>query len=102
MGRRVDELAEARLGELAEAGRLRRLRPYKREGTHVVREDGTCLVDFSGNDYLGLSRHSALIARTRDWTERYGPGASASRLVTGTLDVYVAVEEKLAAFKGTE
>ncbi|HET6158890.1 MAG TPA: 8-amino-7-oxononanoate synthase [Dongiaceae bacterium] len=102
MVRRLDELAAARLVELAEAGRLRRLRPYRREGTQVIRADGTRLVDFSGNDYLGLSRHPALVARAREWTERYGAGASASRLVTGTLDAYVAVEEKLAAFKGTE
>jgi 8-amino-7-oxononanoate synthase len=102
MGRRLDELAEARLADLAESGRLRRLRPYRREGTHVIRPDGTRLVDFSGNDYLGLSRHPDLIERARDWTERYGAGASASRLVTGTLDTYVAVEEKLASFKGAE
>ncbi|HEY3146791.1 MAG TPA: 8-amino-7-oxononanoate synthase [Dongiaceae bacterium] len=102
MPRRLDELAEARLAELKEAGRLRRLRPYRREGTHVVRSDGACLVDFSGNDYLGLSQHPELIARSRAWAERYGAGASASRLVTGTLEAYVAVEDKLAAFKGTE
>jgi 8-amino-7-oxononanoate synthase len=102
MTRRLDELAEARLAELAEAGRLRRLKPYRRDGAHVVRADGVRLVDFSGNDYLGLSRHPALIARAREWTERYGAGASASRLVTGTLAAYVAVEERLAAFKGAE
>ncbi|MEZ5832180.1 MAG: 8-amino-7-oxononanoate synthase [Dongiaceae bacterium] len=102
MPTRLDELAEARLSELAEAGRLRRLRSYRREGTYVVRPDGTRLVDFSGNDYLGLSRHPLLVERARDWTERFGAGASASRLVTGTLDAYVAVEEKLAAFKGAE
>ena len=102
MGSRLDELAEARLAELAEAGRLRRLRPYRREGAHVIRSDGARLIDFSGNDYLGLSRHPALIARSREWTECYGAGASASRLVTGTLDAYLTVEERLAAFKGTE
>ncbi|MGH6892179.1 MAG: 8-amino-7-oxononanoate synthase [Dongiaceae bacterium] len=102
MGRQLDELAEARLAELAEAGRLRRLRPYRRDGTHLIRLDGTRLVDFSGNDYLGLSRHPKLIVRAQDWTERYGAGASASRLVTGTLDAYAPIEEKLAAFKGTE
>jgi 8-amino-7-oxononanoate synthase len=102
MGRRLDELADAHLAELAEAGRLRRLRPYRREGTHVISADGTRLVDFSGNDYLGLSRHPELIARAREWMERHGAGAGASRLVTGTLDAYVAVEEKLAAFKGAE
>ena len=102
MGRRLDELAEARLAELAEAGRLRRLRPYRREGAQLVTVDGARLIDFSGNDYLGLSRHPDLIARAREWTECHGAGAGASRLVTGTLDAYVAVEEKLAAFKGTE
>lgn len=102
MGRQLDELAETRLAELASEGLLRRLSPYRREGTDVIRPDGTRLVDFSGNDYLGLSRHPALIARARDWTGRFGAGAGASRLVTGTLDAYVAVEEKLAAFKETE
>jgi 8-amino-7-oxononanoate synthase len=102
MSRQLDELAQARLQELAEQGRLRRLRPYRREGAHLVRADGTRLVDFSGNDYLGLSRHPELIARACAWTERYGAGASASRLVTGTLNAYLAVEEKLAAFKGAE
>ena len=102
MGLRLDELAEVRLAELAGAGRLRRLNPYRRDGAQLVRHDGAHLVDFSGNDYLGLSRHPALIARAREWTERYGAGVGASRLVTGTLDAYVAVEERLAAFKGTE
>lgn len=102
MGRELDDLAQARLQELAEQGRLRRLRPYRREGSHLVRPDGTRLIDFSGNDYLGLSRHPELIARACAWTERHGAGASASRLVTGTLDAYVAVEQKLAAFKGAE
>ena len=102
MGRKLDELAQARLAELDEAGRLRRLRPYRREGSHLVRSDGPHLIDFSGNDYLGLSRHPELIARACEWTRRYGAGASASRLVTGTLEAYVAVEERLAAFKGAE
>ncbi len=102
MGRQLDELAEARLAELAAEGLLRRLRPYRRDGAQVIRSDGARLIDFSGNDYLGLSRHPELIARARDWTERYGAGAGASRLVTGTLDAYVAVEERLAAFKGAE
>lgn len=102
MGDRLDDLAEARLAELAASGRLRRLRPYRRDGALLIRPDGKHLVDFSGNDYLGLSRHPALIARARDWTERLGAGSAASRLVTGTLEDYLAVEAKLAAFKGAE
>jgi 8-amino-7-oxononanoate synthase len=59
-------------------------------------------LDFSSNDYLGLARHKTLTARAADWAERYGTGARASRLVTGTLDIHQAVEAKLANLKGTE
>jgi 8-amino-7-oxononanoate synthase len=102
MRRPLDELAQARLSELKSAGRLRALRPYRKDGAHLAAPDGAPLIDFSGNDYLGLSRHPVLIARARDWTARYGAGSAASRLVTGTLDAYLEVEQRLATFKGTE
>jgi 8-amino-7-oxononanoate synthase len=59
-------------------------------------------LDFSSNDYLGLARHPALAGRAAAWGERYGTGGRASRLVSGTLDLHQAVEEKLARLKGTE
>jgi 8-amino-7-oxononanoate synthase len=60
-----------------------------------------CL-DFSSNDYLGLAHHPAVTARAAAWAERYGAGAGASRLVSGTLDVHLQVEAKIAALKKTE
>jgi len=100
----LDQLARAALDDLAAKDRLRRLRAYRRMDTplHLQREDGRLLVDFSSNDYLGLGRHPLLIERARDWAARFGAGAGAARLVTGTLDAYRAVETKLAAFKGTQ
>ena len=38
-------------------------------------------------------------ARAAEWAACHGAGAPASRLVTGTRDITLAVEEKLAAFK---
>ena len=67
-----------------------------------VRRGGRALLDFSSNDYLGLSQHPLLAARAAEWAQRYGTGAGASRLVTGTSAAHLAVEAKLAAFKGTE
>lgn len=97
----ADRLSQ-QLDALAVAGRRRVTRPVTLlEGARVVR-DGRVLVNVSSNDYLGLSRHAALIARAREWGERMGVGATASRLVCGTLDAHAAVEDKLAAFKGTE
>jgi len=60
------------------------------------------LIDVSSNDYLGLSRHPLLIERACQWANDHGAGARASRLVAGTPAAYLELEEKLAAFKGTE
>ncbi|MCZ6763616.1 MAG: 8-amino-7-oxononanoate synthase [Alphaproteobacteria bacterium] len=71
------------------------------EGAWICR-GGKRLIDFSSNDYLGLARHPALIDRARAWAEDWGTGATASRLVTGNLDLHEKLEAKIAAAKGTE
>ena len=85
------------------ASRRRRLRPLARApGGRVATADGRVLIDFSSNDYLGLSQHPAVKARAADYADRLGAGAPASRLVSGTLPEHLAVEARLAAFKGCE
>lgn len=64
--------------------------------------DGAALLDFSSNDYLGLSRHPMLAERSAEWALRLGSGSGASRLVTGTRAAHLAVEARVAAFKGRE
>jgi 8-amino-7-oxononanoate synthase len=60
------------------------------------------LIDFSSNDYLGLARHPLLAERGAEWAARLGSGSGASRLVTGTHEAHLALEAKIAAFKGKE
>ncbi|WBO24548.1 aminotransferase class I/II-fold pyridoxal phosphate-dependent enzyme [Sphingomonas abietis] len=67
-----------------------------------LQRDGATLIDFSSNDYLGLAQHPLLIERAGAWAAQHGAGAGASRLVTGTHAAHLAVEAKIAAFKGTE
>ena len=96
-----DALSDA-LDKLDAAGRRRRIRPVAIPGPRLVLADGRQLLDFSSNDYLGLSQHPALKARAIEWVERFGAGARAARLVTGTLEAVAELEARLAAFKGTE
>ena len=67
-----------------------------------VRLDGRVLLNLSSNDYLGLAQDPRLIAAAQDAAARWGAGAGASRLVSGHLALHATVEEKLAAFKGTQ
>lgn len=99
---RLDSHLQAALARIDKAGQRRTLRAAAlAPGGRVIR-DGRELVDFSSNDYLGLARHPLLIDRAREWTARHGTGSGASRLVTGTSDAHLALEAKIAAFKGTE
>ncbi len=64
-----------------------------------IRVGGRRYVNFSSNDYLGLRFHQALIGRAKEWAETYGVGSGASRLVTGTLDLFGPIETKVARLK---
>jgi 8-amino-7-oxononanoate synthase len=80
----------------------RRLIATARKAEGRVTRGGPALIDFSSNDYLGLARHPLLVERARDWTARLGTGTGASRLVTGTAEAHLALEARIAAFKGRE
>ena len=80
----------------------RRLTATALESGGRVTRGGATLVDFSSNDYLGLARHPLLAERAMEWGARHGAGSGASRLVTGTHDAHLALEAKIAAFKGTQ
>jgi len=58
------------------------------------------LLDLAGNDYLGLSRDPRVVEGAVAAARTWGAGATASRLVTGTTQLHVALERELAAFCG--
>lgn len=79
--------------------RLKVARPVS--GKRVATEEGELLV-FSSNDYLGLSRHPAVVAAAVQAVETEGAGAGAARLVCGSTEAHARLESALAAFKGSE
>jgi 8-amino-7-oxononanoate synthase len=99
---RFDELFQGYNDARRAGDRLRSLTPVTPAGPGRVRRNGRELVDFSSNDYLGLSSHPLLIERAASYARDWGVGARASRLVCGTLALHEAIEAKLAAMKGTE
>ncbi len=80
----------------------RRLRPLGSATGPVVTIDGRPVILLASNDYLGLATHPRLKQAAIAATERYGAGAGAARLISGTLPPHDELETALAKFKGTE
>src|SRR5258707_577973 len=64
--------------------------------------DGKPVVLLCSNNYLGLADHPRVRAAAADAAMRWGVGAGASRLVSGTMTIHRRLEERLAAFEGRE
>lgn len=97
-----DEVWRRCLEDLEKIGRRRRLRDVDRLGDGRVDSGAGPVLDFSSNDYLGLSHHPALMERACEYARRWGAGAGASRLVAGNLPPFGAIEAKIARGKGAE
>jgi 8-amino-7-oxononanoate synthase len=82
--------------------RHRKLRTFVTTHGARINDGEHDLVNFASNDYLGLSRHPELKARSAEYLDRFGTGLGSSRLLSGNLFVYERIEAKLAKFKGTE
>jgi glycine C-acetyltransferase/8-amino-7-oxononanoate synthase len=93
---------EARLDELKALGLRRRTRLVSGpQGPHVLL-DGKPVLLLCSNNYLGLADHPQVRRAAADAAMRWGVGAGASRLVSGTMTIHRRLEERLAAFKGRE
>ena len=68
----------------------------------VVTMDGQKVIMLGSNNYLGLTSHPKVKEAAIAATRKYGTGCAGSRLLNGTLDVHVALEEKLARFMKRE
>lgn len=91
--------------ELQEREKNNNIRQLKaicpQDGVTIVK-NGKSLINFSSNDYLGLSKHPSLMLASQNYTKQYGTGSTASRLVTGTYDIHEKLEQKLAKVCGKE
>jgi glycine C-acetyltransferase/8-amino-7-oxononanoate synthase len=91
-----------RLEDLKELGLYRRMRTISGiQGPHVIL-DGRPVLLLCSNNYLGLAGHPRVCEAAAEAALQLGAGSGASRLVSGTMEIHRRLEERLAAFKGTE
>ena len=99
----IDEKAHTELARIRLA-REKQLYPYFRRfetgGLHT-QIDGKPVVNFSSNDYLGLTNHPKVKEAAHKALEKYACGLSSSRLQATTVE-HVELEARLAKFFGYE
>jgi len=84
------------------AGTYQRLRILESPCEPVSRVDGREVINLASNNYLGLANHPRLVEAARDYTARYGAGSGAVRTISGTMDIHMELERRIAAFKKVE
>jgi len=93
---------DGELDAIRAEGLYRALRCVSSPQETVFTLDGARVVNFSGNNTLGLANNSAVRAAVKDAVERWGAGSGASRLISGNMTPHERFEEEAAAFVGSE
>jgi 8-amino-7-oxononanoate synthase len=91
-----------RADEVKAAGLYPYFRPIEENEGPVVSIGGKKVIMAGSNNYLGLTAHPKVKEAAIKAIEKYGTGCSGSRYLTGTIDLHVQLEERLAKFIGKE
>lgn len=90
------------LDELRAKGLFRSMRNISTPQEVEIELEGRRVINFSGNNSLGLATDPSLVEAARAGLDRYGLGSGASRLISGNMDPHERLEKELAAFTRRE
>ncbi len=68
----------------------------------ITLDDGSEVMNFCANNYLGLANNADLMATARDAVEKYGYGMASVRFICGTQAVHTELEAAISKFLHTE
>jgi 8-amino-7-oxononanoate synthase len=88
--------------EVKEKGVYPYFRPIQANEGPVVQMEGRQVIMAGSNNYLGLTAHPKVKEAAIKAIMKYGTGCSGSRYLTGTLDLHIELEGRLAKFIGSE
>lgn len=94
---------QGELANIEEAGLFKSERIIaSSQETSIVLSDGTEVLNFCANNYLGLSNNSRVVAAAKKTLDSHGFGMSSVRFICGTQDIHKELEKTIADFHETE
>lgn len=98
----LNQFLTKNLEELREQGLYNEIDVVESPNGPMIQLNGKKLINLSSNNYLGLATDDRLKEVAIEAIKEWGVGAGAVRTINGTLTIHTKLEERLAAFKGTE
>ena len=102
MNQAFAERIKTELEEIKSAGLFKTERVITSEQGPEITVNGTSVLNFCANNYLGLSSHPKVVEAAKKFIDYRGYGLSSVRFICGTQDIHKELEKKLSAFLGTE
>lgn len=100
---KIKEHLAAELDQIREAGLFKSERIItSSQEAEIELESGQRVLNFCANNYLGLSNHPQLVQAAKDALDTHGFGMSSVRFICGSQDLHKTLEQKIAAYFGTE
>ncbi|MDT8400781.1 MAG: glycine C-acetyltransferase [Bacteroidales bacterium] len=97
------EHLQSELYRIEEAGLYKKERIIgSPQAAEIELTDGSRVLNFCANNYLGLSNSPELIEAAKEALDTHGYGMSSVRFICGTSDLHKELEEKISSFFGTE
>ncbi len=91
------------IADIKEAGLYKSERVITSPQDAVIKlTDGSEVINFCANNYLGLSSHPKVIEAAKKAIDTHGYGMSSVRFICGTQDIHKELEQKIADFLGME
>lgn len=99
----LQQQLQQELQEIKDAGLYKNERIIASPQGAVIRlSDGSEVINFCANNYLGLSSHPEVIKAAKETIDTHGYGMSSVRFICGTQDIHKELERKISEFLGTE
>jgi glycine C-acetyltransferase len=103
MYKKLQPVLQKELDSIREAGLFKKERIITTpQGADIGIQDGSTVINFCANNYLGLSSHPRVIAAAKKAIDTHGFGMSSVRFICGTQDIHKELEKKITEFLGTE
>lgn len=100
---KIKEHLQEEIAQIKEQGLYKRERIITSPQDAVITlDDGSEVINFCANNYLGLSSHPEVIEAAKNSLDTHGFGMSSVRFICGTQDIHKELEQKLADFYGAE